>query len=252
MLGALGSTANARAGGAQGKEAHPHVIGDVSWPVPAKARSAAPLALHVLDGVLDHQPISSGDPLVDMAHAGGGTGSHQHMVLVGDVSTPALAPPPLGAGAAAPAPTASWPLKKDRMLRLFVPFRHAPAPAALAPGPSPGDKVSPAERTDKSGVAAPPAGTARAAGQEPRALVIACTDAADSPHNTTRVGPEPEREPEAHSETARTMLAAAPAVGKGAPTAASRLPSKGATAALAPAVSESKFACLILVLHPGI
>ena len=76
-LGALGSTANARAGGAQGKEAHPHVIGDVSRPVPAKARSAAPLALHDLDGVLDHQPISSGDPLVDMGHAGDGTGGHQ-------------------------------------------------------------------------------------------------------------------------------------------------------------------------------
>ena len=57
-LGALGSTANAHTGGAQGKEAHLHVIGDVSRPVPAKARSAAPLALHDLDGVLDHQPIS--------------------------------------------------------------------------------------------------------------------------------------------------------------------------------------------------
>ena len=83
-LGALGSTANARTGGAQGKETHPHVIGDVSRPVPAQARSAAPLALHVLHSVLDHQPISSGDPLVDMGHAGDGTGGHQHMVLVGD------------------------------------------------------------------------------------------------------------------------------------------------------------------------
>ena len=84
VLGALGSTANACPGGAQGKEAHPHVIGDVSRPVPAKVRSAAPLALHDLGGALDHQPISSGDPLVDMGHAGGGTGGHQHMVLVGD------------------------------------------------------------------------------------------------------------------------------------------------------------------------
>ena len=117
VLGALGSTANARAGGAQGKEAHPHVIGDVSRPVPAKVRSAAPLALHDLDGVLDHQPISSGDPLVDMGHAGGGTGGHQHMVLVGDEAkrlNTSASPPTAGGGSSSPGSHSLMALEKGQ------------------------------------------------------------------------------------------------------------------------------------------
>ena len=123
MLGALGSTANARAGGAQGKEAHPHVIGDVSRPVPAKARSAAPLALHVLHSVLDHQPISSGDPLVDMGHAGDGTGGHQHMVLVGDEAkrlNTSASPPTAGSGSSSPGSHSLMALEKGHDV---APFR---------------------------------------------------------------------------------------------------------------------------------